>query len=647
MSLPAVTALIVPQGKVLDFIDNTLRSETPEEYVRQEIEKSLVREYEYPRHDIAVEYRVKMGSSSKRADLVIFAETSARKQEDVWAIIECKQAKITPDNRTEGVEQLKSYMAACMNAEFGMWTNGQSRFCYRKVNGKPVEVIDLPAKGEPSDASERPTFETLKAAESDALLFTFRRCHNYIHANQGLHKEGAFWELLKLIFSKIEDERSDELRFYATTEEWQHLNGQMKVRDRIGRLFHDVRADYPTIFEPNEDLGLEPRVLAYVVSQLQPYSLLDSDVDVKGKAYEEVVGSNLRGDRGEFFTPRNVCRMAVEMLDPGPKDLVIDPACGTGGFLIVAMNHARAKIRAAEQKKWRDPDNPTSRQMEELARKESDYLRRYIVGIDFNPHLVKAAKMNMVMNNDGEGGLYQANSLDRPATWPDDLRKRDLIGKASVVFTNPPFGKNLKVMEPSVLEQFDLGHQWTYESLSDDWTVREPLALTASQPPEVLFIERCLQLLKPGGRLAIVLPDSILGAPGLSSVREWILQQTRVLASIDMHPDTFQPHNSTQTSLLVLEKKPFDRIEMEKAAGKQDYDVFFALANHVGHDKRGNRVYVRDPEGNEVVTKRTERRREVREGVPVFHEYETTEKVSDDTTPLIAHRFREWLQLQP
>ncbi len=646
MALPVVTALIVPQGKVLDFIDNKLRNETPEEYVRQEIEKSLVREYEYPRDEIAVEFPVKMGVAKKRADIVIFAEGAGRKQEDVWAIIECKNAKITPDSRTEGVEQLKSYMAACMNADFGMWTNGQVRFCYRKVNGKPVEVIDLPIKGGAPDDSEKPTFDTLKAAETDALLFTFRRCHNYIHANQGLHKEGAFWELLKLIFSKIEDERSDVLRFYATTDEWQNLNGQMKVRERIGKLFGEVRDQYPAIFEPKEEIGLDPRVLAYVVSQLQPYSLLDSDVDVKGKAYEEIVGSNLRGDRGEFFTPRNVCRMAVEMLDPGPKDLVLDPACGTGGFLIVAMNHARAKIRAAEKKKWRDPENPTPRQVEELARKESDYLRRYIVGIDFNPNLVKAAKMNMVMNNDGEGGLYQANSLARPATWPDDLRKRDLVGKADFIFTNPPFGKNLKVMEPTILEQYDLGHLWEYDPPSDDWSLREPRFVGGAQPPEVLFIERCLQLLKPGGVMAIVLPDSILGAPGLSSVREWILRQTQVLASIDMHADTFQPHNSTQTSLLVLKKKTFHEIEMEKAAGKTDYEVFLALANHVGNDKRGNRVYARDAEGNEVLAKRTERRREVRDGVPVYHEYETVEKVSDDATPLIAERFREWLQHQ-
>jgi len=126
------------------------------------------------------------------------------------------------------------------------------------------------------------------------------------------------------------------------------MNGRLKVKARVDKLFEEVRAKYSAIFKPNETIDLEPTVLAYIVSQLQPYSFLDSEVDVKGKAYEEIVGSNLRGDRGEFFTPRNVCKMAVLMGDPGPKDLILDPACGTGGILITAMSHVIEKIRAPE-----------------------------------------------------------------------------------------------------------------------------------------------------------------------------------------------------------------------------------------------------------------------------------------------------------
>ena len=652
MADSGITAFIVPHGKVLDFIDGTIRNETPEEYVRQEIEKSLVREYLYPREEVRVEYRIKIGAAPKRVDIAIFPEGSPARQENIWAICECKASTIPPDHRTEGVEQLKSYMAASANAEYGMWTNGQERFCYRKIRTQTgewtfVDIADIPVKGRPPEDAERPTLASLKAAESDALLFTFRRCHNYIAGNQGLEKSEAFGELLKLIFCKIEDERSAELQFYATTQEWQSLNGQMKVRARIGKLFHEVRDGYSSIFERNEDIKLEPRVLAYIVAQLQQYSLLESEIDVKGKAYEEIVGSNLRGDRGEFFTPRNICRMAVEMLDPGSRDLVLDPACGTGGFLIVTMNHVRHKIRAAESRRWRDSDEPTDHERTEVFRKESEYLQRYIVGVDFNPALVKAAKMNMVMNNDGSGGLYQGNSLERPATWGDQLRQRNLVGNVDRLFTNPPFGMRLPIMEPSILEQYDLAHTWDYDSATDAWAIREPRVLTKSQPPEILFVERCVSFLKPGGILAIVLPDAILGAPGLGHVREWILQQTRILASIDMHGDTFQPHNSTQTSLLVLQRKSSQQIELEKAANrKNDYDVFLALANHIGHDKRGNRLYLRDSEGNEIIVPRKEQRREVRDGVVVVHEFETRDKVPDDTTLRIAARFREWLMDQ-
>jgi type I restriction enzyme M protein len=648
----APVALIVPHGKVVDFVDGTFRNETPEEYVRQEIEKSLVREYAFPREEIRVEFSVKLGVKKKRVDLAIFPEASPQKQETIWAMIECKSADIPPTHKSEGVEQLKSYLAASVNAEFGMWTNGQERFCFRRVIVRDrvdfAEVIDLPAKGRDLEAAERPTIASLKAATSDALLFAFRRCHNYIAGNQGLQKPEAFWELLKLIFSKITDERSDELQFYATAQERQSLNGQLKVKARLDKLFASVRRKYGNIFKENETIDLHPRVLAYIVSQLQAYSLLDSEVDVKGKAYEEVVGSNLRGDRGEFFTPRNICRMAVEIADPSPQHLILDPACGTGGFLIVAMNHVTNKIRQAEKRKWKKPDAPSEREQIELYRKVREFAEGNIVGMDLNPNLVKAAKMNMVMNNDGSGGLHQANSLDKPVTWRKELRERDLLGRVHVLFTNPPFGTKISVDDPAVLEQYDLGHVWDYDAGSDTYAIREPRTLVKSQPPEILFIERCVQFLVPGEGIAcIVVPDAILGAPGLAYVREWILQQARVLASIDMHPDTFQPKNSTQTSLLVLQRKSARQIELEKAAGrKQDYNLFMALADHVGHDKRGNTTYVRDEMGNEILRTSKEIVREVHRGEPVLREVETKYKVVDDNTPEIARTFRAWLKEQ-
>ena len=535
------SAIIVQQGKILDFIDGqTQRNETPEEYVRQEIAKSLVREYGYAKRDIAVEFTLRLGTRKPRADLVIFPERDEHKQGNAYIIVECKAPTVKAADRKDGVEQLRSYMAACENVRYGMWTNGIERFCYRRVfkNGKADtdEIPDLPECGRTDDEAERPRFDQLKPATSDALLFAFRRCHNYIAANQGLQKPQAFWELLKLIFCKIYDERnSEEVQFYAAANERSGVNGPLKVRNRLEKLFGEVKGDYPQIFKVNDIIDLEPRVLAYLVSQLQMYSLLESDIDVKGRAYEEIVGSNLRGDRGEFFTPRNVCRMAVEMLDPGEKQLILDPACGTGGFLITAMNHVIRKIQAAELERWKGNVERADKTTRDRVKKFAD---KYIIGIDFNPELVKASKMNMVMNNDGSGGLYQGNSLESPAVWHADLRDRTLLGKVDLLFTNPPFGSKLPISDSAILEKYDLGHSWSYNKETDRWEMNE--ALQKSQPPEIMFIERCVRFLRPGtGRAAIVLPDGILGSPGLGYVREWILRNCRVIASIDLHPDPF------------------------------------------------------------------------------------------------------------
>jgi len=642
-------AVIVQQGKVLDFIDGvTQREETPEEYVRQEIAKSLVREYGYPKVNIAVEFTLRLGSRKPRADLVVFSSASEKVQETATVMVECKAQTVKSTDRKEGVGQLQSYMSASPNVRYGMWTNGLERFCYRKIQAASQitfeEIPDIPTFGRKEEDAERPRFDQLKPASSDALLFAFRRCHNYIAGNQGLQKPEAFWELLKLIFCKIHDEReSKEVEFFAGANERGGLNGPLKVKSRIDRLFGEVKRDYPTIFPPNEAIGLKPAVLAYLVSQLQMYSLLESDVDVKGHAYEEIVGANLRGDRGEFFTPRNICNMAVAMLDPGEGQLILDPACGTGGFLIAAMNCVIEKIRRAELARWKgDVDRAEPKVRNRVAK----FASNSIVGIDFNPNLVKASKMNMVMNNDGAGGLFQGNSLESPARWDEELRERALMGKVDFIFTNPPFGSKIPIDDPAILEKFDLGHSWNYGAGTDCWTKTD--ATQKSQPPEILFIERCVQFLKPGiGKVAMVLPDGILGAPGLGYVRDWILTHTRVLASIDLHPDTFQPSVSVQTSVLVMQRKTDQQIALEQAAGrKQDYNVFMAVANHVGHDKRGNKTYVRDKKGNEIVEEAEEIAKEYEEGKAVYKRQKTLRKVVDDNTLQIAQAFRQWLSEQ-
>ncbi|WOC63436.1 N-6 DNA methylase (plasmid) [Paenarthrobacter sp. AT5] len=635
--------VIVAPGRVLDFIDGvTQRPDTPEEYVRQEISKSLVREYGYSKADVAIEWPLKFGSRRVRADIAIFDPNRGREQSEARILIECKKSSIRPADRKEGVGQLQSYMAACPNVVYGMWTNGLELECFHAVVKDGVRVMesvpDIPRFGADAESEDRPEFEQLRPAASDSLLFAFRRAHDYIAGNQGLQKPDAFWELLKLIFCKIQDERQSERpTFYAAATERSGVNGPLKSKKRIDALFKAVKADYPQIFKPQEEIELSPVVLAYIVSQLQMFALLDSDVDVKGKAYEEIVGSNLRGDRGEFFTPRNICSMMVSMLDPSDSDIILDPACGTGGFLITAMNHVLAKVEAEV--------NATSRsdagKIASIEARKKKFLERNLIGMDFNPSLVKASKMNMVMNNDGSGGLYQANSLASQALWSDELRARELFGTVDYIVTNPPFGSKIPIDDPAILDRFDLGHHWTYDEESDRWVKGTE---TKSRPPEILFIERCVELLKPGsGVAAMVLPDGILGSPGLGYVRQWLLDHTQILASVDLHADTFQPGTSVQTSVLVFRRKTADQVRSEQLSRMMnDYDIFMAICDHVGHDKRGNSIYVRDDEGNEIIEETSDVVMMTVDGRKTAQLHRAQERKVDDNTSEIAEAYRVW-----
>lgn len=625
----AASAVVrVPEGQICDHIDGVFRKDTPEEFIRQTIEKRLVSELRYPRERIAVEFALKAGASRLRADLAVFAD-ERRAQENVILLVECKSARIAPGDRNEGVAQLKSYMSVCANCEWGMWTNGEHKEVWRKIrqNGKITlrECIDIPAVDGDAEQIDRPTHAGLRNAAEDNLLLVFRACHNHIYATDGLPKARAFFELLKLIFCKTLDEHivDSPLDFYATSAEIANADGRLTVKKRIAAIFNKVKREYPLIFDGSDELELQPESLARIVAELQHYSLLNTHVDVKGKAYEELVGANLRGDRGEFFTPRNAAKMAVEMIAPRPDERVCDPACGTGGFLVMAMKYVIDRIEAEAEKNFgqRKADWDAGRRETVKARIRSIAAKNFF-GFDINPDLVKATKMNMVMNNDGSGNIYRNDSLLPPHRWNPEMKANftvalgvdedavcgeKTIGFFDVVVTNPPFGSKIPIQNRDTLSQFNLGHIWTKLRDNSPYQVGEDAVweltgkLQKSAPPEQLFIERCLQLLKPGGRLAIVLPDSILGNPGLAYIRRWLLAKTRVVASIDMHSDLFQPRNGTQTSVLVLQKKTDEELrEQERTGLIPPRNVFMAIVEKVGHDKRGNPVFRRDLDGGEI-----------------------------------------------
>ena len=659
--------IVIPEGKICDYIDGKFRNDTPEEYVRQTIEKRLVNEHKYSTEQIKIEFTLQVGSRKPRADIVIWDKgTTEKTQGTIKIIIECKKETVDARNAKDGIAQLQSYMSVCPNCEWGMWTNSIQKFVFRKYADKSgnicfMEYNDIPSADGNLDDVNRPSRKSLRNASDDNLLFVFKTCHNHIYVNDGMQKQPAFFELLKVIFCKIEDERNipKPLEFFTTSEERSNPDGQLTVQKRISQIFQRVKKRHGKIFDANDEIKLTPRSLAYIVSELQRYSLLSTNIDIKGKAYEEIVGANLRGDRGEFFTPRNVMKMVVAMINPRIDEKVLDSSCGTGGFLVQAMTHVIAQLEAefsvsmgVPKKDW---DSDTVKVFQDRI---SEMAATSFFGFDINPDLVKATKMNMVMNNDGSGNILQTNSLLPPHEWTDefksrlaealhikksDIRNHESIALFDVIVTNPPFGSKIPIKDKNILKQFELAHIWENDKKSETWTMTE--RLQSSVPPEILFIERCTQFLVPGGRMGIVLPDSILGSPGLGYIREWLIKNHRIIGSIDLHVDTFQPRNGTQTSVLILQKKTVEQIAVEERTGKMaDYNIFMAMVEKIGHDKRGNPIFKRDKEGNEILVPDTDNivvLGETGEGDRTIS-HERKSKVCDDQTSDVPNLFAEW-----
>ncbi|ULJ60984.1 N-6 DNA methylase [Wielerella bovis] len=650
--------LTIPEGKIADFITGTFRKDTPEEYVRQNLEKRLVNELKYPKSRIGVEVALQLGSKKPRADIVVYAENMPHTQEHIQIIVECKKENISSNDKKDGIEQLKSYMSACPNCEWGLWTNKKERKVLRKIineQSKTVEYIefnDIPDVTGNTEDIDRPKRNKLIRADGDNLFLAFRRCHESIHLFDGFNKENAFFEFLKIIFCKIRDERNipKALEFYVSSTERGNLDGQNACKARINKIFDEVKKQFPQIFADNESIKLTPHSLVEVIAELQGYSFLATDVDLKGRAYEEIVGSNLKGDRGQFFTPRNVMRMAVKMVNPKLDEKILDPACGTGGFLVTAMNGVIEQLKQDWTKEFGENEHEWGDDAKKaLQQRISEAAASSFFGFDIAPELVKATKMNMVMNNDGSGNILRNDSLMPPHLWDDEfkatlakalqidfgsLKSHHDIGLFDVIITNPPFGSKITIQQEYMLNQYEIGHGWispkNKNNHTQTWLKK---ADTSPAPPEQLFLERCLQFLKPAGRMAIVLPDNILGAPGLGYIRQWLLTEAKIIASVDLDSDTFQPHTGVQTSILILQKKTDAEKLADLKGGLQPYNIFMAKVDKVGHDKRGVNTYVRDENGDEILV---ESGRIDKDGNPEL------EKVPDDQTLDIPEIFATW-----
>lgn len=529
----------------------------PEEIIRQLTIYKLTDDLHYPLSRIAIEVPIKMGSTyaSKKADVVVYQEDAKLTP---YIIIEVKKPL-----RKDGLEQLHSYMNAT-GVYYGAWINGNDEVYHLRLEPNLFEVLPrLPAVNEDLDDIKTPIRKNQLKPIHD-LKEEIQYLENAVLANAGV---SAFEEIFKLIFAKLYDEfnKADDepmdFRITTATPQEQYI--------RLNGLFKKACTEWPDIFSAADKIELTPEALIAVASAFQTKRFFDADLDVIDAAFEYMINPEQKGDKGQYFTPRPVVKMCVKMLNPKPDEWVLDPACGPGGFLIHSLY-------------WVFERYLKPRFKSDLAKRKSDYANSRLFGIDFDPRLTRVAKAMMLIAGDGRSNIYRVNSLD-PREWKnrtDGLVEAIQDGKFDIVMTNPPFAGN--IFQPEILGGYDLAYK------GDPTKHKRVNKLTR----DVLFIERCLRFLKPGGRMAIVLPQGNLNNTNAEYIRTWVMDKARILAVVGLHVNTFKPFTGTKTSVLFLQKWKEDEEPI------QDYPIFMAVNEKPVKDNSGSYVFKKNPDGS-------------------------------------------------
>ncbi len=647
----------IPAGYLLDYISGNQLKETQKELVRQRIVRALIHEYGISPDDMEGNFSV---DGRKKADVAIFHHGSKHTIENISRIVLCRpEPKVGKtavrirdfDQAATDLEAIEELMQKIESCQYGLWTNGLEFFFLEKEEKrfqiKCNPIGDWPMAEESMGTKEVISDAHTRIADKEMLKVTFRRCHNFIHGNEGMPKDAAFWQFLYLIFCKMHDEtfKRGERQFWAGPKEQFNTDGRKKIRKRIEPLFKEVKTKFPSIFKGNEEISLSDRALAFMVSELAKYDFTRTDVDAKGVAYQEIVGTNLRGDRGQYFTPRGVVKLVVQMLDPKVNERVLDPACGTGGFLVANLAHMLEKFRDEQGTAAETED---TMEFNSIHDRLKEYAGEMVFGSDFDQFLVRASQMNMVMAGDGRGHLYHMNSLEFPNGHLQDKEAAKAIpfNSIDVVMTNPPFGADIPITDKNILQYYELAHTWESDG---EGGFRNNGVLKKSVSPEILFIERCLKWLKPGtGRMGIVLPDGVLGNPAAEYIRWWIMRESQVLASVDLPVEAFiaEANVNILTSLLFLRRKSEQEKHAEAMGGMEEYPVFMAVADKVGMDRRGNKLYKRTPDGEEIVEAKVSTEKLRLNGEWVKRTLTRNEKIADNDLPVIAEKYREFCQEQ-
>ncbi len=598
---------------------------TPEERVRQEYICRLVNHYGYDLSQMEQELQVNnshRGQGKARADIVVWKSASAKSNDDAATIVvECKAEHITI--REEDYFQGYNY-AAWAGADFFVTTNLKETRVFKVNKGKLPkrleEIVDIPKAEELTNAKKlKELLSQTKAFTRDEFSKLLFKCHNIIRNNDKLSPEAAFDEISKVLFMKIRYERNNTGTQIFSEEEFKKLReayDKTKSKQSLPfyqQLFERTKEDYvkDDLFEPNDTIKIKEASFEAIVKELEVYNLSRTADDVKGIAFEKFLGKTFRGELGQFFTPRTIVDFMVALLDPEEGEIICDPCCGSGGFLIKAFEYVREKIendiqKAKEQIKAQlfdeKYDSLSDKKKAEIDERVDEYFTILnqeldtihtdsrlqhlssdcIFGTDANPRMARTAKMNMIMHGDGHGGVHHHDGL---------LNVNGIFeNRFDVILTNPPFGsrveKSLKITEAdkftdeAKIKHYTkrYGEEYTKALEQVNGNIGESvLSLYDSGKlsglTEVLFIERCLRLLKPGGRLGIVLPEGVLNTTQLQSVRELFEGMAKIILITSIPQDVFMASGATvKPSLMFFKKFTTEEVAQYEQAKAKAYE---------------------------------------------------------------------------
>jgi type I restriction enzyme M protein len=595
------------KGKIWSPLRQAWYVETPEESVRQEYLCVLVNEYGYKVEQIAEEMEVTgRGSAHARADFVIWRTPQDRAESKTpLIIVECKSDNVTIQRRD--YQQGNNY-ARLTGAKFFVTHNRRETKFWRVVHDrmpKELEEIENIPHADASDKEIDALISKLKIFKEDEFADLLHQCHNVIRNRDKLDPAAAFDEIAKILFVKVYVERELKKRRRRQNIFTVEFLAEQIAEDPLNDLFSKTKAFYRTdqIFDEDARINLKPATGREIVRLLERYNLSDTSEDIKGIAFERFLGRTFRGEIGQFFTPRTIVEFMVRMVEPKEGDVICDPATGSGGFLIrffeivrqqiladadreyqafkaalESKNFSEAKVaerlraKYAEIQATLDPDIEDSR-LWKLA-------NRYIFGTDANDRMARTSKMNMIMHGDGHGGVHHHDGF---------INVNGIFeGRFDIVLTNPPFGANVEpgdtIRDEHLEVPRDLRRQYEAEYGELYLTARERVRALKDRPiaslfelprdpnskvkTEILFLERCLALLKPGGRLGIVLPEGIFNNPSLAYVREFCENRAFIRAVVSLPQETFYSSGaSVKASLLFLQK--FTEAEQAEFDAKQ------------------------------------------------------------------------------